>query len=151
MIISACFFVHFRKITNRFFVSIDNENIYFGRKKKAKVPFDEILAIINGLPEKINSTMVANKYLNHGLWLNMVAKRKSSLLIINKDYSIVQLNVHDNLNGTELMEAFINKNNEKFIFDYEYNNEQIEVLKNPRWNKILKNRRIENAFCNINV
>ena len=136
---------------NRLFVSIDNENIYFGRNRHIKLPFDEILAIINGLPEKMNSTMVANKYLNHGLWLNMVARRKSSLLIINKDYSIIQFNIHDNTNGTELMELFINRNIEKFVMDYEYDNEQVEVLKNPRWNNIFKSPRIENAFSYLKV
>lgn len=151
MIILICLFIHLRKNSNRFYVSVDDENIYFGRKKETKLPFDEILAIINGLPEKMNSTMSANKYLNYGLWLNMVATRKSSLLIVNKDFSIIQFYIHDNTNGTELMEAFIKKNSSKFILDHEYDNEQIDVLKNPRWNNILKSPRIKNAFCNITL
>ena len=151
IIISAGFFVYIRKITNWFFVSIDNENIYFGRNRQTKIPFTEILAIINGLPEKMSSTINTNKYLNHGLWLYLVNKRKNSLLIVKKDYSIVQFNIHDNINGKQLMEMLINKNNNKLILNYEYDNEQIEVLKKIKPNQIQRNARIKNAFSCLKV
>lgn len=151
MIISAGFFVYLRKISNWFFVSIDNKNIYFGRNRQTKLPFNEILAIINGLPEKMSSTINANKYLQHGLWLYLVNKRKNSLLIVNKDYSIVQFNIHNNINGKQLMEMFINKNNEKFIINYEYDKEQIEVLKKIKPNQIQRSARIKNAFSCLKV
>jgi len=45
----------------------------------------------------------------------------------------------------------MNKNNDKFILNYEYDNEQIEVLKEIKFNEIQRSAKIKNAFSYLKV
>ena len=141
------FFIRFMlKNSNGYYVTIDDKNIYFGRKKEITLPFNEIAA---GLPERMTSAINLNKYLNRRSWLGLVAQRKRALLVINRDGSIIQFNIHSNKNGTSLMGEFAHRNNNKMIVDYTYDAKQIEILKWPRWNKICRSFEIEKAFGDV--
>jgi len=145
-VIQVSFILYILKIQNRYFVVIDDKNIYFGKKKETKLPFNEITALIIGLPEKMTSALNTNKHLNRGLWSSLVIERERALLIINRDGSIMQFNIHKFKNGTKLMTAFVDINRDKLITDYQYNDEQTEILRQPRWNTLCRSIEIEQAF-----
>jgi hypothetical protein len=143
------FVQYMHKLRSGYYVTIDDANIYFGRKKEIALPFREITAIITGLPEKMTSTLNANRYLNPEVWASLITERKRALLIINRDGSIVQFNIHKNRNGTSLMQEFANRNRHKTITGYDYDDAQIEPLKWPRWNRLCRSIKIEKAFGDV--
>lgn len=136
---------------NCYFARLDERNLHFGLINRTTLPFSEIQAIVIGLPDKMTSAVNLNKYFNPSLWQGALAERRRSLLIVNCDHSIMQMNIHWNKNGTELMRMFVETNDGKVLVDYPYSDEQAELLKRPKWNRILRSFEIENAFRDVKV
>lgn len=134
---------------NRYFTALDDENLHFGLIRQTTLPFSEIQAIIIGLPDRMTAVMNLSKYLNYSSWQVALAARRRALLIVKSDHSIMQMNIHLNKNGTGLMRMFLDSNDEKVLIDYAYSDEQAELLKRPKWNRIRRSSDIENAFRHV--
>lgn len=134
---------------NRYYVELDDDNLCLAVVQKVRLPFNEIRAIIIGLPDKMTSGVELNKYLNHSLWQVALAERRRVLLIVNDDRFIMQMNIHWDKNGTELMLMFADLNDKRVIVNHVYTDEQTEVLKRPRWNRTYQNNEIESAFRDV--